>query len=86
MYDKALTNKIHESIQALDPKAQITLIDETHKHASHQGFIPGKRHYVCQIQSKQLAQLPRIKAHRIIFQAIDHLQPEIHAFSIVITE
>ncbi len=66
--------------QALAP-AELEVLDEGHKHASHANA--GKGHYHVRIVSAAFAgQLP-LKRHRLIYAALDGLMDNgIHALSI----
>lgn len=73
-------------LSKIDPTASITIIDESHKHHSHGGYIPGKYHFKISIKSNELYSIARINAHKKIFKAIDDLMQYIHAISITIKQ
>ncbi len=80
-----ISTKIKESIcSKIDENAQINIIDETHKHQKHKGFVEGRYHFLVEIKSDILASVSRVKSHKQIFSSIDELMPFIHAFSIKI--
>ncbi|AJI74189.1 bolA-like family protein [Francisella philomiragia subsp. philomiragia ATCC 25015] len=85
MDSTTLANEIKNKILSeLDPLATIEIIDETHKHAKHRGFIEGKYHYLVNVSSKKLSDMAKIKAHKEIFRCTQSLMPQIHALSIKI--
>ena len=77
-----ITNNILEKI---DNNAEINIIDETHKHQKHRGFIEGKYHYLLEIKSDILKELNRVKSHKKIYESNSELiEKYIHALSIKI--
>ncbi len=80
-----LINNIHINILTkIDSQADIKIIDETHKHKKHKGYIEGKYHFLVEITSSKLRSISKISAHKNIYKAVDELMPFIHAFSIKI--
>ena len=77
-------SEIHQYLLELDPEAIIKLNDETHRHVQHSGYTPGRHHFKAEIHSDKLSSLPKIKAHRLVIQAIKPCSNKIHAFSIQI--
>ncbi|WP_150465848.1 BolA/IbaG family iron-sulfur metabolism protein [Francisella sp. SYW-2] len=73
-----------EILSKIDSQALIEVIDETHKHTKHKGFVEGKYHYVINISSKKLSDSSKIKAHKEVFKSVEKLMPYIHALSIKI--
>jgi BolA protein len=85
MDESTLIEKIRQSLlKDIDSAAFIKIIDETHKHKKHKGFIEGKRHFALEIASDKLNSISKIKAHKSIYKAIDPLMEHIHALSIKI--
>ena len=85
MDKSALTEEIRKSLlKNIDPKVDIKIIDETHKHKKHKGFIEGKRHFALEISSEELSSLSKINAHKNIYKAVDSIMEHIHALSIKI--
>lgn len=86
MDKSVLANEIRQRLLTkIDSKADIKIIDETHKHKKHKGFIEGKRHFVLEITSDKLTSVSKINAHKHIYKALDDVMQYIHALSIKIT-
>lgn len=61
----------------------LEVIDESDQHAGHAGHGGGHRHFAIIISSDSLKQLPRVAAHRKIYDLFIDLMPEqIHALRI----
>ena len=82
-----LLDNIHLQLKQLITDASaIKLLDESHKHRHHRQHIPGKHHIKIIIHSTTMANLPMLKAHRLIYNAINEEQwAMIHAVAIEIT-
>ena len=80
-----LINNIHKNLLSkVDFQADIKIIDETHKHQKHKGYIEGKYHFLLEIDSSKLSSMSKISAHKSIYKAVDELMSFIHALSIKI--
>jgi len=67
---------------ALQP-TQIEIIDDSHKHAGHEGARSGGGHYTLHIVSAQFAGKPTLARHRMIYSALgDMMKHDIHALNI----
>jgi BolA protein len=77
----AMVEQIRERLQAALAPAELEVLDEGHKHASHANA--GKGHFHVRIVSAAFAgQLP-LKRHRMVYAALDDLMDRgIHALSI----
>jgi len=85
MNKSALINQIKQCLLAqVDSQADIKIIDETHLHQKHKGYIEGKYHFLLEIESSKLNSMSKILAHKSIYKAVDELMPFIHALSIKI--
>ncbi|MFC4891909.1 BolA family protein [Pseudofrancisella aestuarii] len=83
MNSSAIATEIKERIlEKIDSNAEINIIDETHKHKKHKGFIEGKYHFLIEINSRELNNLSRLKAHQEIYKSLEDLMQHIHALSI----
>jgi BolA family transcriptional regulator, general stress-responsive regulator len=61
----------------------LEVIDDSHLHEGHAGAASGQGHFTVVIQCKTLSDLPKVKAHQLIYQALGGLMhQEIHALSI----
>lgn len=68
--------------EAFQP-SQLSINDESWKHAGHAGAKGGGGHFVVEIASDQLSACNRIAAHRQVNEALKSLFPaKIHALSI----
>ncbi len=67
--------------ETLSP-TKLDVIDESDQHIGH-AQAGGAGHFRVVIQSAELAELPRVKAHQKIYQALaDLMGSEIHALAI----
>lgn len=70
------------ALQALQPQ-HLDIIDESHKHAGHEGARDGRGHFALDIVSESFAGLAPLARHRRVYQAMgDMMQTDIHALSI----
>jgi BolA protein len=68
--------------QALEPQ-RLDVVDESALHAGHPGARDGRGHFRVRIDAPALIGLPRLAAHRRIYQALgDLMVTDIHALSI----
>ena len=85
MSKSELINDIHKNLLSkVDSQAGIKIIDETHKHQKHKGYIEGKYHFLLEIDSSKLSSMSKISVHKSIYKALDEFMPFIHALSIKI--
>jgi len=77
---------IREILEAEFQPTSLHIEDESWKHAGHAGTKEhGGGHFVVQITSESLNNMPRPQSHRLIFKALENLFPQsIHALSIKI--
>jgi BolA protein len=69
---------LHEQLQ---PEA-LSITDDSHLHAGHAGAREG-RHFSVHIVSGRFAGMPRLKRHRLVYDALRLLIPRgIHALAI----
>ena len=62
---------------------QLEIIDDSHKHAGHEGARSGGGHYTLHIVSTQFAGKPTLARHRMIYSALgDMMKHDIHALNI----
>ncbi len=74
--------KIRQRLAALNPE-HIEILDESAKHAGHEGAKGGGGHYWLTIVSPQFAGAPTLARHRMIYDLLgDMMHKEIHALSI----
>jgi BolA protein len=74
--------RIRAALQALAP-VELQVIDESHKHAGHEGARDGRGHFAVEIVSQAFAGLAPLARHRRVYAALgDMMQTDIHALSI----
>ncbi|HEY6240226.1 MAG TPA: BolA family protein [Burkholderiales bacterium] len=73
---------IRERLAALDPQS-IELLDESDRHAGHQGALAGGSHFRLTVVSPRFAGHDKLARHRMIYTALGPLmRREIHALAI----
>lgn len=74
---------IRERLQGTLQPRRLEVVDESALHAGHPGARDGRGHFRIRIDAPVLAGLPRLAAHRRIYQAMGELmETDIHALSI----
>jgi len=74
--------RIRAALQSLQPQ-QLELIDESHKHAGHEGARDGRGHFRVRIVAAQFAGVAPLARHRQVYAALgDLMQTDIHALAI----
>ena len=74
--------KMEERLQALAPE-NIEILDESGKHAGHEGAKGGGGHFELLIVSPRFAGCPSLVRHRLVFEALgDLMRKDIHALAI----
>ncbi len=74
--------RMRAALQALQP-SHLEIIDESHKHAGHEGARDGRGHFALDIVSEAFAGLAPLARHRRVYQAMgEMMQTDIHALSI----
>lgn len=74
--------RMREALLALEP-SHLEIVDESHRHAGHEGARDGRGHFALDIVSEAFAGLAPLARHRRIYQAMgDMMQTDIHALSI----
>jgi BolA protein len=74
--------RIRAALLTLEP-AELELIDESHKHAGHEGARDGRGHYRVRIVSARFAGHAALARHRLVYAALgDLMQTDIHALAI----
>ena len=73
---------IRERLQALAP-LQLEIVDESHKHAGHEGARDGRGHFAVRIVSAAFEGVNLLARHRLVYDALGPLmQTDIHALSL----
>ena len=74
--------RMRAALQSLRP-VQLDIVDESHKHAGHEGARDGRGHFALDIVSDIFAGLAPLARHRRVYQAMgEMMQTDIHALSI----
>lgn len=74
--------RIEESLAALEPET-LEILDESAKHAGHEGAKGGGGHYRLVIVSKRFAGVSIQMRHRMVYDALGALmRKDIHALAI----
>lgn len=74
--------RIHEALAALQP-VTLDVIDDSHKHAGHEGARDGRGHFTVRIVSPVFAGKAPLARHRAIYAALgEMMQTDIHALAI----
>lgn len=72
-----------QSMLAVLQPVQLEIIDDSHKHAGHEGARSGGGHYTMHIVSAQFAGKPTLARHRMIYSALgEMMKHDIHALNI----
>lgn len=74
---------IRAALEAALQPTRLEVVDESHKHAGHEGARDGRGHFAVEIVSPAfIGQLP-LARHRMVYAALgDLMQTDIHALSI----
>lgn len=73
---------IRAALQVLEPST-LLVIDESHKHAGHEGARDGRGHFAVDITSEAFFGLAPLARHRRVYEALGlMMQTDIHALSI----
>lgn len=74
--------QIHALLATLQP-LQIEIVDDSHKHAGHEGARSGGGHFTLHIVSTQFDGKATLSRHRMIYSALgDMMKRDIHALNI----
>jgi BolA family transcriptional regulator, general stress-responsive regulator len=74
--------RIRAALVQLEP-SQLELVDESHKHAGHEGARDGRGHFRVRIVAAQFEGRAPLARHRIVYAALgDLMQTDIHALAI----
>lgn len=74
--------RIREAMSALQP-VTLEVMDDSHKHAGHEGARDGRGHFTVRIVSPVFAGKAPLARHRAIYAALgEMMQTDIHALAI----
>lgn len=73
---------IRRKLAVLDPE-QIDIVDESARHAGHEGAKSGGGHYVLTIVSRKFSGKPALVRHRLVYTLLNEMMhKDIHALSV----
>lgn len=84
MTEKSLENIIGEKLRkALSPDS-LVILDESKKHAGHEGAKPGEStHFRIKVVSQKFSGLTHLQRHRMVYQILDsEIKNNIHALAL----
>ena len=74
--------RIRLALQALAP-LHLQVVDESHKHAGHEGARDGRGHFAVDIISDAFVGMPPLTRHRRVYELVGSMmQTDIHALTI----
>ena len=74
---------IRERLEAQLAPLQLSVVDESHKHAGHEGARDGRGHFAVHIVSPAFEGVNLLARHRLVYDALASLmQTDIHALSL----
>jgi len=74
--------RMRAALQVLQPGA-LEIIDDSHRHAGHEGARDGRGHFSVDIVSEDFTGLAPLARHRRVYAALgDMMQSDIHALQI----
>ena len=74
--------RIREALAALQP-VTLDVVDDSHKHAGHEGARDGRGHFTVRIVSPVFAGKAPLARHRAVYAALgEMMQTDIHALAI----
>lgn len=79
---RARIDAIRERLAVLEP-LQLDVIDESHKHAGHEGARDGRGHFAVRLVSRAFEGQSLLARHRQVYEALGSLMhTDIHALSL----
>jgi BolA protein len=80
---EARIEAIRQRLQAAFSPSELDVIDDSHRHAGHEGARDGRGHFRVRVVSPAFAGMTPIARHRAVYAALGGLmQTDIHALSI----
>lgn len=75
--------RIRDALQAALQPVLLEVLDDSHKHAGHEGARDGRGHFTVRITSDAFAGEAPLARHRAVYAALgDMMQTDIHALAI----
>ena len=80
---EARVEAIRGLLQAAFAPTELDVIDDSHRHAGHEGARDGRGHFRVRVVSAVFAGMAPLARHRAVYAALgDLMQTDIHALSI----
>ena len=80
---EARLDAIRSLLQAAFAPSELEVIDDSHRHAGHEGAKDGRGHFRVRLVSPAFAGMATLARHRAVYAALGTLmQTDIHALSI----
>ena len=80
---EARLDAIRSLLQAAFAPSELEVIDDSHRHAGHEGAKDGRGHFRVKLVSPAFAGMATLARHRAVYAALGALmQTDIHALSI----
>jgi BolA family transcriptional regulator, general stress-responsive regulator len=80
---EARVEAIRQLLEAAFSPCELDVIDDSHRHAGHEGARDGRGHFSVRVVSPAFAGMTPIARHRAVYAALGGLmQTDIHALSI----
>jgi BolA protein len=74
---------IHERLETALAPQDLTVADDSHLHAGHEGARDGRGHFRVRVICGRFTGLPPLQRHRLIYAALgEMMQTDIHALVI----
>lgn len=75
--------RIEDTLRATFTDAEVTVVDDSHKHVGHPGARDGRGHFSVTVITEAFAGRPVLERHRMVYDALSEmLKTDIHALSI----
>ncbi len=76
-------DRIRAKLESAFVAAQVAVLDDSARHAGHEGARGGGGHFQVRIESQAFAGRSRLERHRMVYEALAEMLPgEIHALNI----
>lgn len=80
---EARVEAIRSLLQTAFAPTELDVIDDSHRHAGHEGARDGRGHFRVRVVSPAFAGMAPLARHRAVYAALgDLMQTDIHALSI----
>ena len=76
------TDRIRAALQAALQPTALEVVDDSHKHAGHEGARDGRGHFTVRVVSPAFAGKAPLARHRAVYAALgEMMQTDIHALA-----